>query len=157
MGNGDSNPVSEAGNAASWTAHLASGLAASAPPFFSALLVLIVGGLVAVLVGKLAEAVARNAAIVNLRAVGRSFRGIVLCITALVASDRLGFGTSLAGIMLLIAVAAVLLALAIAFGLGARSLAHEATDKGLADLKSVISAKGEPEETETPGGESPLA
>jgi hypothetical protein len=157
MGDGVFDAAFVGGNAGSWAGRLLGRLEASAPHLLSALIVIIVGGLVAVLVGKLAETLARNAAIANLRAVGRTFRGIVLCVTALVASDRLGFGASLAGIILLIAVAAVLLALAIAFGLGARSLAREAADKGLADLRSGIRAKMEPSAAETEEGESPLA
>ena len=157
MGSDGTDTAQVAGKAGSWLAHLFEGLAASAPPLLSALFVLAVGGLVAFLVGRLAEAVARNAAVANLHAVGRTFRVIVLVITALVASDRLGFVTSLVGILLLIAVAAVVLALAIAFGLGARSLAREAMDKGLGDLRRGLGEAEGREGEERGKGEAPEA
>ena len=109
-------------------------LSSSLPSIASVLAVLAVGAVAVYLVGRIAEAVARNAAVPNVKAVGRSFRAVVSIIVLLVASDRLGFGDSLLGTIILITVGAVFLAVAIAFGLGALALARRTEEDSVADI-----------------------
>jgi len=155
MGNGEAIVGLGVRDVGPWFGHLFETLAGSIPTLLSALFVLFVGGLLALLVGKAAEVVARNAAVSNLRAVGRTFRGIIFGIAALAASDRLGFDRSLVGILILIAVGSIFLALAIAFGLGARSLAKRATEGGIADLRGEMRGKARVDEAEGPPDNGP--
>ncbi|HUX42765.1 MAG TPA: hypothetical protein VMV83_16480 [Rectinemataceae bacterium] len=113
-------------------------LAASLPSILSTLALLAIGSLAVFGVGKIAEAIARNAAVPNVRAVGRTFRVIVSVLVGLAVLDRLGFSRSLLGIIFLISIGAVVLAFAIAFGLGAISLAKKAAEEVVPDLRKGI-------------------
>lgn len=124
---------------------LATSLSASLPSILSALAVLLVGALAARLLGRAAEAIARNAALPDPRPAGRLARTLVWLGAGLLAADRLGFGRSIAGIILLVAFSALLLALALAFGLGAVSLARRKTEKELSGLRP-----GLPRDDESP-------
>jgi len=121
-------------------------LKATLPSAFSAFVALAIGALAAFVAGRVAEAIARNAAVPNVHAVGRTFRGIVAGIAILVALDKLGLGRSLLGIFFLIAVAAVALAFAIAFGLGAVALARRLEEEGRGEVGAGEAGEGRGEE-----------
>ncbi len=110
-------------------------LGGTLPSLLSFFAILAGGALLAFLGGRLIEAIARNAALADAKAVSKTLRIFIGVVTLLIASDQLGFGNSFVGVFLLIAIGAVMLAFAIAFGLGAVSLAREATEARIARLK----------------------
>ncbi|HUX37011.1 MAG TPA: hypothetical protein VMV44_03845 [Rectinemataceae bacterium] len=110
-------------------------LGGALPSLLSFFAILAGGAVLAFLGGRLIESIARNAALPDARAVGKSLRSFIAVVTLLLASDRLGFGDSFVGIFLLIAIGAVVLAFAIAFGLGAVSLAREAAENRVAKIR----------------------
>ena len=110
-------------------------LIATLPGALAAIIVIIVGIIVVSFLANVVETIARNAAWTGARLVSRVVRYFGVTIVLLLAFDQLGLGKSIIGWLLVIAFAALALGLALAFGLGGQSLAKEALENMVKNLR----------------------
>jgi hypothetical protein len=95
------------------------------PNVFTALLVLLVGYLLSNFLGRAALIASVNAGIRVSGVIGKFVKFLVLTLAATMALEQLGIGRETVILTFAIVLAGVMLALALAFGLGGRDLAKE--------------------------------
>lgn len=100
------------------------------PRFLSALLILVVGWLAANFLGQATLITAVNAGVVQARLLARATRWIVLLFVVATALTEIGIGKDMVLIAFGTLFGGIVLALALAFGLGGRQLARELLDRG---------------------------
>ncbi len=101
------------------------------PRVLSALLILVVGLLIANFVGQTALIAAVNAGIPEARFLGRASRWAVLLFTGATALTEIGIGRDMVLIAFGVTFGGLILALALAFGLGAQGLARQVLERRL--------------------------
>jgi uncharacterized membrane protein len=99
------------------------------PNVFAALLVLLVGYLLSNFLGRAALIASVNAGIRVSGVIGKFVKFLVLTLAATMALEQLGIGRETVILTFAIVLAGVMLALALAFGLGGRDLAREYLEK----------------------------
>lgn len=95
------------------------------PALATAALVLLLGSAVSKFLGRSALIAAVNAQWVGARLVGSGVRVLVMCFAAAIALEELRIGRTVIAVSFAIVFAGIVIAGAIAFGLGARDLAHD--------------------------------
>jgi hypothetical protein len=100
------------------------------PRFLSALLILVVGWLAANFVAQAVLIAAVNAGVVQARLLARATRWIVLLFVVATALTEIGIGKDMVLIAFGTLFGGIVMALALAFGLGGRHLAREILDRG---------------------------
>lgn len=101
------------------------------PRILSALLILVVGLLTANFVGQTALIAAVNAGLPEARFLGRAARWAVLLFTVATALTEIGIGRDMVLIAFGVTFGGLILALALAFGLGAQGLARQILERRL--------------------------
>jgi uncharacterized membrane protein len=99
------------------------------PNVFTALLVLLVGYVLSNFLGRAALIASVNAGIRVSGVIGKFVKLLVLTLSATMALEQLGIGRETVILTFAIVLAGVMLALALAFGLGGRDLAREYLEK----------------------------
>ncbi|MEW5975482.1 MAG: hypothetical protein AB1898_06710 [Acidobacteriota bacterium] len=102
-----------------------SALVAYLPKVIAACFILLLGGLIARLVGDGVGAVSVQSGVAAGPLVGQIVRYVLLVFIVILAVDQLGVSTQLLTTATIVIVAAAALALAVALGLGSRELAHD--------------------------------
>ncbi|MDA8410540.1 MAG: hypothetical protein M0001_09135, partial [Treponema sp.] len=110
-------------------------LVATLPSALAAIIVIIVGIMVVSFLANVVETIARNAGWTGARLVSRVVRYFGVTIVLLLAFDQLGLGKSIIGWLLVIAFSALSLGLALAFGLGGQTLAKEALETMVRNIR----------------------
>lgn len=100
------------------------------PRLLSALLILVVGWLAANFLGQATLITAVNAGVVQARLLARATRWIVLLFVVATALTEIGIGKDMVLIAFGTLLGGIVLALALAFGLGGRHLARDLLDRG---------------------------
>ncbi len=100
------------------------------PRLLSALLILVVGWLAANFLGQAMLITAVNAGIVQARLLARTTRSVVLLFAVATALVEIGIGRDMVLIAFGVLFGGLVLALALAFGLGGRHLAREILERG---------------------------
>ncbi len=100
------------------------------PRLLSALLILVVGWLAANFLGQAMLITAVNAGILQARLLARTTRWVVLLFTVATALVEIGIGRDMVLIAFGVLFGGLVLALALAFGLGGRHLAREILERG---------------------------
>jgi hypothetical protein len=100
------------------------------PRFLSALLILVVGWLAANFVAQAVLIAAVNAGVVQARLLARATRWIVLLFVVATALTEIGIGKDMVLIAFGTLFGGIVMALALAFGLGGRHLARDLLDRG---------------------------
>ena len=100
------------------------------PRLLSAVLILVVGWLAANFLGQAVLITAVNAGIVQARLLARATRSIVILFTVATALVEIGIGRDMVLIAFGVLFGGLVLALALAFGLGGRHLAREILERG---------------------------
>src|SRR5207249_10816598 len=100
------------------------------PRVLSALLIVVIGLLTANFVGQTALIAAVNAGVPEARFLGRAARWAVLLFAVATALTEIGIGRDMVLIAFGITFGGLVLALALAFGLGGRHLAREILERG---------------------------
>ena len=101
------------------------------PNVFVAALIMFFGYLLSNFLGRAALIAAVNAGMVLSGLIGRGVKGIVVVLSATMALEQLGIGSHTMIIAFAISFGGVVLALALAFGLGGRDIAREYLEKKL--------------------------
>ncbi len=109
--------------------------AAVIPGLVASALILVIGILVVSFFANFALTIARNAGSPNAQLISKAIRYAGILVVALIAIDQLGLGGNILSVMLLTAFGALMLGLAIAFGLGCKDLARAAMERFLKDLR----------------------
>ncbi len=102
-----------------------SALVAYLPKVIAACFILLLGGLIARLVGDGVGAVAVQSGVGAGPLVGQIVRYVLLVFIVILAMDQLGVSTQLLATATIVVLAAALLALGVALGLGSREVAHD--------------------------------
>src|SRR5881296_4567755 len=100
------------------------------PRLLSALLILVVGWLAANFVGQAVLVAGVNAGLLRARLLARAVRWLVLLFTVATALTEIGIGRDMVLIAFGITFGGLVLALALAFGVGGRHLAREILERG---------------------------
>lgn len=100
------------------------GLVAYLPSVLAAALIVLIGGLIARVVGDAVGALSRQAGVRAGAALGQGVRYVLLVFVIILALEQLGIQTTLLTTVATVLIAATALALALAFGLGSRELAR---------------------------------
>jgi small-conductance mechanosensitive channel len=100
------------------------GIVAYLPKVLAAGLILMIGGLIARIVGEAVGALAANSGAQSGPALGQATRYVLLIFAAILALDQLGVQTPLLTAAAIAVIGATALGLAMAFGLGSRELAR---------------------------------
>lgn len=93
------------------------------PRFVVAMAIFLIGAFIARVVGDAISAITTQSNVPSGRALGQAVRYSILLIVAILALDELGVQTTILTTIVIVTIAAVALGLALAFGLGNRSLA----------------------------------
>ena len=101
------------------------------PNVFVAIIILVIGYMLGNFFGRAALIASVNAGVQLSRLVGCFVRYLIFVLTALIAMEQLGIGKETVLLAFAIVFSGLVLALAIAFGLGGRDLARKYLEKGL--------------------------
>lgn len=105
------------------------------PSILAGILVLIIGLLIVNFFGKFVFTIARNAGTPNAGIISKAVRYGGILIVILISIDQIGLSGNILSEMLLIAFAAIMLGLALAFGFGCKDMARAAMDRIVRNLK----------------------
>lgn len=105
------------------------------PHLIGAVLTVVLGWLIVTFLARFALTLARNAAMPSAQAISAGIRAVGMVIVGALALDQVGFGSTILAPLILMTFAGLVLALALAFGLGCKDLAREATERFLRELR----------------------
>jgi hypothetical protein len=106
-----------------------------APGAIAAAFIVIVGFVIVTFLANFAKTLARNAAVPNAHAISAYIKYIGIGIVIAIALDQIGFGKTILGPMILMLFGAVVFGFALAFGLGCKDIARNATERFLRELR----------------------
>lgn len=106
-----------------------------APGAIAAAFIVIVGFVIVTFLANFAKTLARNAAVPNAHAISASIKYIGIGIVIAIALDQIGFGKTILGPMILMLFGSVVFGFALAFGLGCKDIARNATERFLRELR----------------------
>ena len=110
-------------------------LAAAFPNLVAAILVVVVGSLVASFLSNFVLTIALNASMPNARLLSKSIKYLGIAIVVMIALGQIGLGKSIIDFMFEILFGAVCLGAALAFGLGCKDMARDSMQRFLRNLK----------------------
>ncbi|MFH1458864.1 MAG: hypothetical protein ABIG64_00620 [Candidatus Omnitrophota bacterium] len=106
------------------------------PNVLAALIVLVIGALLAVFVRKIVESTAHNAGLSHASGMGMLTHTIIVIFAMIIALEQLKIGITVLSQFLTIILGSIGLALALSFGLGCKDIAAQAMSNFLAKTKS---------------------
>jgi hypothetical protein len=107
------------------------------PNVLAALIILVIGALLAVFVRKVVETTTKNAGLTHARGMGVIAHSTIVIFAAIIALEQLKIGITVLSQFITIILGSIGLALALAFGLGCKDLAAKAMVSFLEKTKTV--------------------